>query len=102
MNLGPSNFSYVLCKVLASCHNFALNYLDNIIISSRTWEEHLVHMEEVFRQLKHADLMIKGSKCKLFKSKVHYLGYLVGVGGVQPLLEKTRSHQEITSTYQPG
>ena len=78
----------MLGKVLASCHNFTLNYLDNITIFSRTWEEHLRHMEEVFKQLKHADLKIKCSKCKFFKSKVHYFGYLVGVDGVQPLLEK--------------
>ena len=35
-DLGPSAFSYVLGKVLASCHKFALNYLDDIIIFSRT------------------------------------------------------------------
>ena len=81
INLGPSTFSYVLGKVLASCHKFALNYLDDIIIFSRTWEEHL---EEVFKQLKHADLKIKCSKCKFFKAKFHYLGYLVSVDGVQP------------------
>ena len=33
INLGPSVFSYVLGKVLASCHNFALNYLDDVINS---------------------------------------------------------------------
>ena len=43
INLGPSAFSYVLGKVWASCHKFALNYLDNIIIFSRMWEEHLEH-----------------------------------------------------------
>ena len=85
MNLGPSTFSYVLSKVLTSCHNFALNYLDNIIIFSRTWEDHLRHLEVVFKHLKHVDLKIKHSQCKFFKSKVHYLGYLVGVGGVQSL-----------------
>ena len=66
INLGTSAFSYVLGKVLASCCNFALNYLDNIIIFSRIWEEHLEHFE-VFKQLKHADLKIKFSKCKFFQ-----------------------------------
>ena len=58
INLGPSAFSYVLGKVLASCHKFALNYLDDIIIFYRTWQEHLEHLEEVLKQLKHADLNI--------------------------------------------
>ena len=55
INLGPSAFSYVLGKVLASCHNFALNYLHDIFIFSRTLEEHLdtprrsVHTAEACR-----------------------------------------------------
>ena len=48
------------------------------------WEKYLKHLEEVFKQLKYADLQIKQSKCKFFKAKVHYLSYLVCVDGVQP------------------
>ena len=33
-------------------------------------------------------LKIKCSKCEFFKTKVHYLGFLVGIDGVQPLQEK--------------
>ena len=95
INLGPSIFYYVLGKVLVSCHNFALNYIDDIIIFSRMWEEHLECLEEVFKQLKHADLKIKCSKCKFFKSKVHYLGYLVSVNGVQPLPDKLEAMKKL-------
>ena len=49
INLGPSALSYVLGKVLASWNNFTHNYLDDIIIFSGTWEEHLEHPEEVFK-----------------------------------------------------
>ena len=38
INLGPNAFSCVLGKVLASCHKFALNYIDDIIIFSRTYK----------------------------------------------------------------
>ena len=55
------------------------------------WKEHLKHLEEVFKQLNHADLKIKFSECKIFKSKVHYLSYLVSVDGVQPLPDKTEA-----------
>ena len=94
INLGPSAFCYVLGKVLASSHKFALNYLDDIIIFSRMWEEHLEHLEEVFKQLKHAGLKIKCSKCKLFKAKVHYLGHLVSVD-VQPLPDKLEAIKKL-------
>ena len=47
-----------------------------------------MHLEEVFRWIKDTDLKIKCSKCEFFKSKVHYLGYLVGANSIQPLPEK--------------
>ena len=81
-------FSYVLGKVLAQCTEFALNYLDDIMIFSKIWQEHLKHLKEVFRCLQDADLKIKCCKCEFFKSEVHYLGFLVCTDGVQPLLEK--------------
>ena len=79
INIGPSAFYYILGKVLVSCMEFALNYLDDIIIFLSTWEEHLEHLETVFKQLEAANLKIKCSKCEFFKTKVHYLGFLVGV-----------------------
>ena len=97
INLGPSAFSYVLGKVLAPCLEFALNYLDDIIIFSRTWEDHIRHLEEVFKQLKHADLKIKCSRCKFFKFQVHYLGYMVGISGVQLLPEKVEAIKKLVA-----
>ena len=88
INISSSAFSYVLGKVLAQCLECALNYLDDIMVFSETWESHLRHLKEVFKQLKDADLKIKCSKCEFFKSKVHYLGYLLGTDSVQPLPEK--------------
>ena len=58
------------------------------MIFSETWQEHLEHPEEVFKWLEAADLKIKHSKCEFFKTKVHYLGFLVGIDGVQALPEK--------------
>ena len=87
INIGPTAFSYVLDKVLAPCTEYALNYLDNIILFLTTWQEHLEHLEEVFRWLEAVDLTIKCNKCKFFKTKVHYLGFLVGIDDVQPLPE---------------
>ena len=48
-NIGPSAFYYVLGKVLVPCTEFALNYLDDIMIFSSTWEEHLENLKAVFK-----------------------------------------------------
>ena len=95
INLGHGVFSYVLGKVLAPCHKFALNYLDDIIVFSKIREVRLEHLEEVFKQLKYTDLKIKQSKCKFFKTKVYYLSYLVGVDGVQPLPDKLEAIKKL-------
>ena len=87
INIDPSVFSYVLGKVLAQCTEFTFNYLDDIMIFSKMWHDLLNHLEEVFKCLQDADLKIKCSKCKFFKSQVHYLGFLAGTQGVQPPLE---------------
>ena len=65
--IGPSAFFYVLGKVLAQCTEFMLTYLDDIMIFSKTWQDHFMHLEEVFKCLKDTDLKIKHSKCEFFK-----------------------------------
>ena len=92
INIDPSAFSYVFGKALAPCTKFTLNYIDDIMIFLNTWEEHL---EAVFKWLKAVDLKIKHSKCEFFKTEVHYLGFLVGVNGVQPLPEKVAANQTL-------
>ena len=51
---------------------------------------------------KYADLKIKCSKCKFFKSKVHYLGYLVSVDVVQPLPEKLEAIKKLLAPTNVG
>ena len=46
------------------------------------------------------DLKIQCSKCEFFKSKVHYLGYLVGADGVKPLLEKVTTIEALVRNIQ--
>ena len=51
INIGSSAFSYVLGRVLTQCTEFALNYLDDIMIFSKTWQDHLNHLEKMFKYL---------------------------------------------------
>lgn len=67
-----------------------LLYLDEVIIFSRTYEEHLKHLEEVLIQLVRAGLKHKPSKCHLLKPKVQYLEHIVSAEGVRPDPEKIR------------
>ena len=65
--------------------NSLLIYLDDIIVYSSTFEEHLQRLEMVFSRLRAHGLKLKPSKCDFFKTEVKYLGHLVVAGeGVKP------------------
>ena len=77
----PAFFQHLMNKVLDNCP-FAMTYLDDIIIYSDTEEEHLAHIEEIFKRLEAADLKMKRSKCDFFKKHIHYLGHLISADGI--------------------
>ena len=68
-----------------------MEYLDDIIIFSRTEEEHLEYLEKIFWKLREYRLKMKREKCDFFKNHLQYLGYLVSEEGFEPLLEKIKS-----------
>jgi transposase InsO family protein len=59
-------------------HCFA--YLDDIVVVSQSFEEHLEHVREVFRRLRNAGLRINTEKCHFVKFQLKFLGYIVGGG----------------------
>ena len=54
----PTYFQHLMNQVLDNC-SFAMTYLDDIIIFSETEEQHLAHIEEIFKWLEAADLKMK-------------------------------------------
>ena len=86
----PAYFQKLINDILKGC-NFAMGYLDDIIIYSRSEKEHLEHREEIFTRLKTAGLKLKLEKCCFFKKHIQYLGHLILADGIQPLPEKLES-----------
>ena len=60
-----------------------LIYLDDIVVFSTTFEEHVDRLEAVFKRLKRNNLKLKASKCEFFKREVTYLGHVVSQEGIQ-------------------
>ena len=61
-----------------------LPYLDDIIISSETVEEHMKYIQIIIDRLKAAQLKLKKSKCAFFKKELHYVGHLLTTEGIKP------------------
>ena len=66
----PAYFQELMTGILKD-FDFAITYLDDIIILSRTTEEHLYHIKKVFWKLGAAKLSMKLSKCHFFSKEIH-------------------------------
>ena len=64
--------------------NICLYYLDDIIVFSATWAEHLERLRAVFDLLRRANLKLGARKCHLAAREVSFLGYKVTPEGLEP------------------
>ena len=84
-----ATFQRTMDKVLKGIKDqFVMVYLDDVIIYSKTFNEHLGHIEEVFNRIKKANLRLKAEKCKFGAKELQFLGHVVGSDGVKPDPEK--------------
>jgi len=80
----PSTFQSLMHRLFQPyIGKFVVIYLDDILIYSKTPEEHLEHLEKVFQVLRQEKLYAKLSKCDFNKSEVAFLGHIVGREGVK-------------------
>jgi len=68
-----------------------LVYLDDIIIFSRTLEEHLQRLEVVLQRLVATGLKLKPSKCNLLQTRVEFLGHIISSEGIETDPAKTEA-----------
>ena len=81
----PATFSRLMDYVLTGLSwEICLYYLDDIIVFSRTWEEHIQRLEEVFQRLIEAGLTLGATKCRLAEKEVEFLGHVVSEEGLKP------------------
>ena len=81
----PATFSRLMDRVLSGLHwETCLFYLDDIIVFSSTWEEHLAWLRQVFERLRHANLKLGAEKCIFAAKEVSYLGHWVTEEGLLP------------------
>ena len=66
-----------------------LVYLDDVIIFSTTFEEHIERLQAVFSRLQEHNLKLKATKCEFMKFEVTYLGHIVSEEGIKTDPEKT-------------
>ena len=92
MPFGLSNagatFQRTMEYVLKGLTN-VLCYLDDILVYSKTFKDHMDKLEKTFMSLEKANLKLKPSKCIFCSERVEYLGFIVTKEGIVPNPAKT-------------
>ena len=71
---------------------FVRAYIDDILITtSKTFEDHLIKLEQVFKRLKQAGLKVNAKKSFFGKRELEYLGYWITRYGIQPVAKKVQA-----------
>lgn len=83
-------------KVLDGMHGVK-HFLDDILVYSRTWEEHINLLRTVMERLR-AGLTAKPAKCQLGMMTLEYLGHVIGGGELWPMHDKVK---KITDASRP-
>ena len=81
----PATFQRLMNKLFSGKEwDFVFVYLDDILVASKSTEEHLVHLQKVTKRLREAGLRLKPSKCIFATKQVEYLGHTLTAEGVRP------------------
>ena len=82
---GPATFQRLMQTVLAGLEwKSCFVYINDILVCSRTLEDHIRNLKQIFERLRKANLLLKPPKCEFFQLEVKYLGYTLSRNGLSP------------------
>ena len=91
----PATFQRLMNKLFCGPKwNFLFVYLDDLLIVSQSFQEHLKHVEQVLKQLEDAGLRLRPEKCSFAQASVEYLGHTLSPEGVRPNDNKVKAVKE--------
>lgn len=89
----PGIFQRILNNIIRrnNLSAWCINYIDDIIIFSKSLEEHMDHVEKVLRAIYKEGFKLKFEKCSLAKNEIKYLGHIISKNTVRPTTENVVS-----------
>jgi len=93
---GPSIFQRVMQGILAPyLWIFCLVYIDDIVVYSKTYEDHITHLDQVLEAIEKAGITLSPNKCHLFYGSILLLGHKVSRLGLSTHEEKVKAIIEL-------
>ena len=90
----PATFqAYINETLSAYLDRFCSAFLDDTIVYSETYEEHVIHVRQVLQQLSDAGLHLNPKKCEFHRTETTYLGLVIGRNGIRMQPEKIETVQ---------
>ena len=93
VSTAPSVFQRTVKTILQGLPRVCL-YLDDILITGKTKEEHLTNLLVVLQKISAAGMRLKSEKCSFLLKEVEYLGHKISAKGLQPSTEKVQAIME--------
>lgn len=87
LKTSPAIFQRIMCNIIRKhkLTEFTINYIDDILIFSKTFFDHVRHLTQLFQAIKSEGLRLKFSKCTFAADSVKYLGHIIQENSVRPL-----------------
>lgn len=89
----PSVFQRLMTNTFADSPHCTAAYMDDVVVFSETWHDHLIHLDQAIARLNKTGLSLKLEKCHFGMKECTYLGHQVGRGVVKPLQAKVDAIQ---------
>ena len=92
----PATFQRAMNHIFAGMINQGVMvFIDDILVYSKTWNEHMELLREVFRCMRENNLQAKLSKCSFAKKETKYLGFVISKDTKRPDPAKVKAIQEM-------
>ena len=93
----PSTFQRLIDRVLRGLTwKQCLVYMDDVLIFSKTFADHLRDIDEVLSRFSYAGLKLKPAKCVFAENEIEYLGFKFTDKGLQPTTTKINALMNVT------
>jgi hypothetical protein len=81
----PSEFQNIMNDIFNPFTHFTIVYIDDVLIFSKSIEEHWKHLNSFLETIKHSGLVVSAKKIKLFQTKIRFLGFDISEGQIRPI-----------------